>query len=71
MKNERFKMLTEREKNILYLLVEGFTNKEIAEKLFISVHTVKAHLEAIYEKLGVNNRVQTVIKAVKLGLVEI
>jgi len=64
-------MLTEREKNILYLLVEGFTNKEIAEKLFISVHTVKAHLEAIYEKLGVNNRVQTVIKAVKLGLVEI
>ena len=71
MNKERFKMLTERERNILYLLVEGFTNKEIAEKLYISIHTVKAHLEAIYEKLGVNNRVQTVIKAVKLGLVEI
>ena len=64
-------MLTEREKGIVLLLAEGDTNKEIAEKLHISVHTVKAHLEAIYDKLGVANRVQASIKAVVLELVDI
>jgi DNA-binding CsgD family transcriptional regulator len=39
--------------------------------LHISVHTVKAHLEAIYDKLGVSNRVQAAIKAVKLELINI
>ena len=64
-------MLTEREKGIVLLLAEGDTNKEIAEKLHISVHTVKAHLEAIYDKFGVSNRVQASIKAVVLGLIDI
>lgn len=65
------KLLTEREKNVLYYLTQGFTNVEIAKKLHISVHTVKAHLEAIYEKLEVYNRVQAVTKSISLGLVDL
>ena len=63
--------LTEREFNVISLVVEGLTNSQIAEKLHISVHTVKAHLEAIYDKFGVSNRVQATIKAIALGLVDI
>ncbi len=63
--------LTEREINVLYYLVQGYTNDEIALKLHISVHTVKAHLEAIYDKLGVTNRVQAAMKAVVLSLVDL
>ena len=63
--------LTEREFNVISLVVEGLTNSQIAEKLHISVHTVKAHLEAIYDKFGVSNRVQATIKAIVLGLVDI
>ena len=62
--------LTEREKNVLHYLALGLKNEEIAKKLHISVHTVKAHLEAIYEKLGVKNRVQAAIKAVILEIVD-
>ena len=63
--------LTEREFNVISLVVEGLTNSQIAAKLHISVHTVKAHLEAIYDKFGVSNRVQAAIKAIVLGLVDI
>ena len=49
--------LTEREKEVARLVMEGLSNKEIAAKLFISVHTVKANLEHIYEKLNLPNRV--------------
>ena len=63
--------LTEREKNVLFYLVKGFTNDEIADKLHVSVHTVKAHLEAIYEKMSVSNRVQAAMKAVALGLINV
>ena len=63
--------LTEREFNVISLVVDGLTNSQIAEKLHISVHTVKAHLEAIYDKFGVSNRVQAAIKAIILGLVDI
>jgi len=55
-------LLTEREINVIKYLKEGLTNKEIANNLSISIHTVKAHLESIYEKLQVKNRVQAVIK---------
>lgn len=61
--------LTEREKNVLYYLAIGYKNEEIGKALHISVHTVKAHLEAIYEKLGVTNRVQAAMKAAKLNFV--
>ena len=63
--------LTEREFNVISLVAVGLTNSQIAAKLHISVHTVKAHLEAIYDKFGVSNRVQAAIKAIVLGLVDI
>ena len=62
--------LTERERSVLFYLSTGLTNEEIADKIHISVHTVKAHLESIYEKLNVSNRVQAAMKAVALGLVD-
>ena len=60
-------ILTDREKSVLFLLTQGLKNEEISSKLHISVHTTKAHLEMIYEKLGVKNRVQAAIKAIELG----
>ena len=63
--------LTEREMSVVLCLAQGFTNEEIANRLHISVHTVKAHLEAIYDKLGVSNRVQAAIKAVVIGLIDL
>ena len=65
------KHLTEREMSVLFYLTQGLINEEIAQKLNISVHTVKAHLEAIYDKLSVSNRVQAAIKAVILGLIDL
>lgn len=49
--------LTAREKEVANLVMEGLTNKEIASRLFISVHTVKANLENIYYKLNISSRV--------------
>lgn len=63
-------ILTEREKNVLNLLSQGLTNKEISNELHISVHTTKAHLESIYEKLNVNNRLQAVVRGAFLDLIE-
>ena len=63
--------LTTRELNVLKYLVQGFTNQEISNKLHISVHTVKAHLETIYEKLSVTNRVQACVKGVLLNLIDV
>lgn len=63
--------LTERESNVLFYLAKGLTNEEIAEKLHISIHTVKAHLESIYDKLDVSNRIQAVIKALRFGWIDL
>ena len=49
-------VLTERERETLELLAQGLTNQKIADALFISPNTVKRHLKAVFEKLGVNNR---------------
>lgn len=64
-------ILTERELNVLEYLAKGLKNDQISDKLHISVHTTKAHLESIYEKFGVTNRVQAAIKAVALGIIDI
>jgi len=60
--------LTERERQILQLIAEGLTNKEIARKLVISVGTVKVHAHNIYGKLGVSGRTQAIAKAREMGL---
>ncbi len=58
---------TEREREVLFLLLKGLNNKQISKKLFISNHTTKAHVASIYKKLGVSNRVQAAIKSIQLG----
>ncbi|MCM3732420.1 response regulator transcription factor [Fictibacillus nanhaiensis] len=61
--------LTDREQEVLIGLVEGLSNKEIAEKLFISDKTVKIHVSKIFKKLEVKSRSQAVIYAVQNHLV--
>ena len=60
---------SQRELDVLRLLVAGRENAEIAEELYLSPTTVKHHLTAIFRKLGVGNRVQAVIQAVWRGVV--
>jgi len=60
--------LTAREREVLGLVVEGATNAEIAERLFISVNTVTRHLTHIYAKIGVRGRAQAVRYALERGL---
>lgn len=67
--NENKIPLTEREYEVLKHLVEGKSNTEIAEELIVSVHTAKAHVCSILQKMCVNDRVQAAVKAVKEGLV--
>ena len=61
--------LTDREQEVLHWLVQGASNEDIATRLYISVATVKAHLTAIFNKLGVTSRTQAIIRALKMGLV--
>ena len=61
--------ITDREREVLQCLVRGISRTDgLAEELFISQKTVKNHLASIYEKLGVNDRAQAVVEAMKLGL---
>jgi DNA-binding NarL/FixJ family response regulator len=62
--------LSKREKQILQLVANGSTTKEVARDLGISPHTVKTHLERIFEKLGANDRAQAVAIAIRTGLVQ-
>jgi two-component system response regulator DesR len=61
--------LTEREREVLDLIAGGSTNREIAEQLFLSPHTVKEHSSSLYRKLQVRNRAEAVQKAQRLGLI--
>ncbi len=67
--NEGRVPLTEREFEVLKHLVDGKSNTEIAKELIVSVHTAKAHVCSILQKMCVNDRVQAAVKAVKEGLV--
>ncbi|MGH2674023.1 MAG: response regulator [Actinomycetota bacterium] len=62
--------LSPREVEILQKIAYGATTKEVADQLGISFHTVKTHLERIFEKLGANDRAQAVAIAIRQGLVE-
>jgi len=59
-------MFTSREKEVLELIVKGYTNKDIAKNLSISEHTVKAHKEKIYSKMNVHNKVQATVEYFKM-----
>jgi predicted ATPase/DNA-binding NarL/FixJ family response regulator len=61
--------LTERELEVLALMAQGLTNRQIAEQLVVVIGTVKAHSHSIYSKLGVNNRVQAINRAEELHLI--
>ena len=63
-------LLTERERDVLRLLVAGLTNREIGERLYLSTDTVKTHLGNIYRKLGVEGRTQAVVVALQKKLLE-
>jgi DNA-binding NarL/FixJ family response regulator len=60
--------LTQRETDILELLSEGRSNRDIAQRLYLSEKTVKAHLAAVFRKLGVTNRTQAAMMAVQMGM---
>jgi DNA-binding NarL/FixJ family response regulator len=60
--------LTRREREVLGLLAEGRSNREIADELFVTLATVKTHLAHVYAKLGARNRNEAIGRAVSLGL---
>ncbi len=60
--------LSQREREIVALVAQGFKNKEIAEKIFISEQTVKNHLHNIFDKLGVSDRLELALFAIHKGL---
>jgi DNA-binding NarL/FixJ family response regulator len=61
-------MLSERERQVLEMIASGSTNREIAERLFLSPHTVKDHTSALYRKIGARNRAQAILRAQRLGM---
>jgi DNA-binding NarL/FixJ family response regulator len=61
--------LSGREREVVGLIAAGATNREIAQRLYLSPHTVKEHTSAIYRKLGVRNRAEAVKRAQRLGII--
>jgi DNA-binding NarL/FixJ family response regulator len=61
-------LLSEREREVLEEIAAGSTNREIAQRLYLSPHTVKEHTSALYRKLGARNRAEAVQRAQRIGL---
>jgi DNA-binding NarL/FixJ family response regulator len=61
--------LSEREREVVTLIASGSTNREIADELYLSPHTVKEYTSGVYRKLGVRNRAEAVRRAQSLGLI--
>jgi DNA-binding NarL/FixJ family response regulator len=68
--NEHFDVLTPRELEVLKLIAEACTSKEIAQKLYISVKTVERHRQNILDKLGMRDRVELTRYAIRRGLIQ-
>jgi two-component system nitrate/nitrite response regulator NarL len=68
---EDMPLLTPREREILGLVGEGFSNKAMARRLGISVHTIKFHLEALFNKLDATSRAEAVAKGLRGGVIEL
>lgn len=62
--------LSSQETKVLQLVVEGLTNKEIGDALFLSEHTIKKYVQNIMSKLGASDRTQAAVKGVRLGIVK-
>lgn len=69
-KTGAYQRLTEREKEILMLIAEGYSSHQIADELYLTVKTVLNHRRNIMEKLGVDNPAQLIKYAIKMGLVD-
>jgi len=67
--DDRFELLTDRERQIYQLLAEGNSNKEIANKLELSIHTVETHRWRVMEKLDLHSTAELVLSAVRRGIV--
>jgi len=65
---ELIEPLNERELEALQLIAEGLTNQEIADRLYLSLHTIKIHTRNVYAKLGVKNRTQAVARGKALRI---
>lgn len=63
--------LTEKERDILSMVLQGRSDAAIADRLHMSVHTVDSHMRKIFRKLEVNNRITAVVKALTLGLIHL
>jgi two-component system response regulator DesR len=61
-------LLSERERQVLHLIAAGSTNREIAERLFLSPHTIKDHTSTLYRKVNAKNRADAIQRAQRLGL---
>lgn len=60
--------LTQREKDVLLLVKKGYTNKEIAQELYVTEFTVKSHVSSIFKKLNVPNRTRAILTAMEMNL---
>ncbi|HEX7155171.1 MAG TPA: LuxR C-terminal-related transcriptional regulator [Thermoanaerobaculia bacterium] len=61
--------ITQREHDVLVLMAQGLSNREIGEKLFVSENTIKTHSSRLFEKMSVNRRVQAIQRGKELGLI--
>jgi DNA-binding NarL/FixJ family response regulator len=64
-------LITKREEEVLQLVADGLSTQEVAEALYISLKTVKNHLASIYQKLDSRDRTQAVVRAVRMGIIQI
>jgi DNA-binding NarL/FixJ family response regulator len=64
-------LITKREEEVLQLIADGLSTQEVAERLYISLKTVKNHLASIYQKLDSRDRTQAVVRAVRMGIITI